>query len=74
MHSHRFTTGELVSLSEKRFPGLVWTGEWHIMGLLADADGQPQYRIQSPDKLRERVVGEQELTVRVADRRAYSAA
>ena len=74
MHSHRFATGELVSLSEKRFPGLVWTGEWHVTELLADVDGQLQYRIQSPDKLRERVVGERELTVRVADRRAYPVA
>jgi len=74
MEFHRFATGELVSFSEQRFPGLVWTGEWQVTGLLTGGNSEPLYRIQSPDKQRERVIGEQELTVPVADRRAYPAA
>ena len=64
----------MVCFREKRFPGLVWTGEWHVTSLLPEAGGEPQYRIESPDRQRERVIGEQHLTPPAADSRAYPAA
>jgi len=72
---HRFSVGEFVAFTEKRFPGLVWAGEWEVVGLVeAASDGQPQYRIRSPDGLSNELISETELGVPFADRREYPAA
>ena len=35
MHAHRFSVGELVAFTERRFPGLVWAAEWEVVDLIA---------------------------------------
>ena len=40
MQVHRFSVGELVAFTEKRFPGLIWGAEWEVVGLLEGPDGQ----------------------------------
>src|SRR5215204_2886405 len=68
---HRFAVGEFVAFTESRFPGLVWAAEWEIVDLLEGAEGQPQYRLRSPDGVSTDVVSEAELDVRAVDRRPY---
>jgi hypothetical protein len=35
MHRHRFSVGEFVAFTEKRFPGLVWAAEWEVVDVVA---------------------------------------
>jgi Domain of Unknown Function (DUF1080) len=58
---HRFRVGEFVAFTEERLPGLVWAGEWEVVGLLTGGHGEPQYRIRSPDQVRINVVAERDL-------------
>ena len=75
MHAHRFSVGEFVAFTEKRFPGLVWAAEWEVVDLVDPAsDGQPRYRLRGPDGVSNELVAEAELDVRAGDRRAYPAA
>jgi hypothetical protein len=61
---HRFTVGEFVAFTEERLPGLVWAGEWEVVGILTGEHGEPQYRIRSPDQVRINVVAERDLPSR----------
>ena len=74
VQAHRFSVGEFVAFTEKRFPGLVWGAEWEVVGLLEGPDGQIQYRLRSPDGVSDDIVSEANLEVRVAERRPYPAA
>src|SRR5215204_2414979 len=57
---HRFKVGEFVAFTEERLPGLVWAGEWEVVGILTGDHGEPQYRIRSPDQVRINVVAERD--------------
>jgi hypothetical protein len=74
MHPHRFSVGEFVAFTEKRFPGFLWAAEWEVIDLIEAPDGEPRYRIRSPDGVSNELVSEAELGVRAMDRRAYPAA
>ncbi len=74
MQTHRFSVGEFVAFTEKRFPGLVWGAEWEIVDVLEGSDGRPRYRIRSPDGVADELISEAELSVPVADRRPHPAA
>jgi len=74
VHAHRFCVVEFVAFEEKRFPGLIWGAESEVVGLLEGPDGQPQYRIRSPDGVSDDIVSEANLDVRVAERRSHPAA
>ena len=67
--SHRFAVGEFVAFTENRFPGLVWAGEWEIVDLLTGEDGEPAYRIRSPDQISVNVVADRDLPIRVGESR-----
>ena len=75
MHPHRFSVGEFVAFTEKRFPGLVWAAEWEVVDVVEAADdGQPRYRLRGPDGVTNELISEAELGVRAVDRRAFPAA
>ena len=65
--SHRFAVGEFVAFTEKRFPGLVWAGEWEVVDLLTGEDGEPAYRIRSPDQISVNVVADRDLPIRAGE-------
>ena len=71
MHPHRFSVGEFVAFTETRFPGLVWAAEWEVVDVLETSDGEPQYRIRSPDGVADEVVSEAALDIRAIDRRPH---
>ena len=71
MHVHRFSVGEFVAFTEKRFPGLVWAAEWEVIDLVEAADGKPQYRLRGPDGITSEVIPETDLGPRTVDQRAY---
>ena len=67
--SHRFAVGEFVAFTENRFPGLVWAGEWEVVDLLTGEDGEPAYRIRSPDQISVNVVADRDLPMRAGESR-----
>ena len=67
--SHRFAVGEFVAFTENRFPGLVWAGEWEVVDLLTGEDGEPAYRIRSPDQISVNVVADRDLPIRAGESR-----
>jgi hypothetical protein len=71
MHVHRFSVGEFVAFTEKRFPGLVWAAEWEVIDLIEAADGRPQYRLRGPDGVSTEMISEADLGPRAVDQRIY---
>ena len=71
MHVHRFSVGEFVAFTEKRFPGLVWAGEWEVIDLVEAADGRPHYRLRGPDGITSDAIPEADLGPRTVDQRGY---
>ena len=71
MHPHRFSLGEFVAFTEKRFPGLVWAAEWEVIDVVESADGRPHYRLRGPDGITSEVIPEADLGPRTVDQRAY---
>jgi len=64
---HRFAIDDRVAFSESRFPGFVWASEWEVVELLTRENGQPAYRIRSPDGLRLNTVADRDLPMRAGD-------
>jgi hypothetical protein len=71
MHPHRFSVGEFVAFTEKRFPGLVWAAEWEVVDVVEAADGRPHYRLRGPDGITSEVIPEADLGPRTVDQRPY---
>ena len=71
MHAHRFSVGELVAFTERRFPGLVWAAEWEVVDLIEGPEGKPHYRLRGPDGITSEVIPEPDLGPRTVDQRTY---
>lgn len=62
MQAHRFTLGEAVLYTERRFPNLNWKASFRIIGLLPPDELEPRYRIRSADLTYDRAAGEHQLS------------
>jgi hypothetical protein len=59
---HKFTVGQMVELVANDAQQRC-AANYVVIRLVANSDGDPQYRIKSPDETMERIVGESRLTL-----------